>query len=122
MTTAAVRPAIPNVFFWTVAPGPKPAIRPAGPVLDVDRQYPAASLGGGRRRTAGTPAPAGRSHACAPARHEQMEQDRTPAVQFYHDELARPSADQLSSHRQPHRSYDHQSGLGGAGSDRLQSL
>jgi hypothetical protein len=47
-------------------PGPKPAIRPAGPLLDVDRQYPATSLGGGRRRTAGTPAPAGRSHACAP--------------------------------------------------------
>jgi len=47
MTTVAVRSAIPDVFFWTVVPGPKPAICPAGPVLDADRQYPATSLGGG---------------------------------------------------------------------------
>src|SRR5665811_2083571 len=56
MTTAAVRSAIPNVFFWTVAPGPKPAIRPAGPVLDVRRSWPAEPLAPARSGLASRPA------------------------------------------------------------------
>ena len=51
------------------------------------------------------------AHCCLPlpARHQQMEQNRTSPVQLYHPELARQAAGQLRGHCQPHRgNHDHE--------------
>ena len=45
------------------------------------------------------------------AGHQQVEQDRASAVLFHHQELARPSADQLPDHRESHRQHHDQTGL-----------
>ena len=47
-------------------------------------------------------------HRLPPATgHQQMEQDRTPAVLPDHPELARPAADQPPDHRRPDRRHQH---------------
>ncbi len=56
--------------------------------------------------------------------HEQVEQDRTPSVQLYHQELARSSVDQLPGDRQSHRPHDHQgraAGTRGSGQKPLRN-
>src|SRR5213078_3135730 len=40
-----------------------------------------------------------------PARHQQMEQDRTPALLSDHSQLARPTPHHLPNHHQPHRQH-----------------
>ena len=42
-----------------------------------------------------------------PARHVEVEQDRAPAVQPHHHELARPSPGQPRDHREQHRRHHH---------------
>ena len=60
----------------------------------------------------GRPSQANRTHHHGlppPARHQQMEQDRTPPVLPHLDELARATTDQPRSDRRNHRRHDHHS-------------
>ena len=43
-----------------------------------------------------------------PARHLEMEQDRTPHVQLHHSQLARPAPHLHTHHRRAHRRHHHQ--------------
>jgi len=91
-----------------------------------------ADSGGSKRRTGETVevgiAETGRRNRVGdfglslPAGHEQVEQDRTPAVLFHQPELARQTANQSRGHHQPHCGHYHRHWLGGEKQARHQYL
>ena len=65
---------------------------------------------------------AGNRRLSFPARHQQVEQDRTPAFLFHQPELAGQAAHQSRGHHQPHRRHNHGNRLGREKQDRYQYL